>query len=153
MFVASFMFAVSIVFNFARFFVWLMQWKGWQKERLYWVWKLSLFGRLWQLWVFTPQPSTFSSFSLGLTNPSSVLCCIHQWFVKYCLEAHGVWQNRESIHVTPRNRKRETGIRFVKQLGASGPECVILTKPLFVKLILGEITFICLSLCFSIWSV
>ena len=52
--------------------------------------------------------------------------------MKYCLEAHGVWQNRESIHVTPRNRKRETGIRFVKQLGASGPECVILTKPLFV---------------------
>lgn len=144
---------VSIVFNFSRFFVWLMQWKGWQKERLYWVCKLSLFGRLWQLWVFTLQPSTVSSFSLGPSNPSSMLCCIHQWFVKYCLEAHGVWWNRESVRVTPRNREREPGIRFMKQLEAPGAAYVIPTMPLFVRLILGEITFIPLNLCFSIWSV
>ena len=125
-----------------------MQWKGWQKERLYWVCKLSLFGRLWQLWVFTPQPSTVSSFSLGPSNPSSVLCCIHQWFVKYCLEAHGVWQNRESTRVTPRNRRREPGIRFMKQLEAPGAACVIPTTPLFVRLIWGETAFIPLSLIF-----
>ena len=68
--------------------------------------------------------------------------------MKYCLEAHGVWQNRESTHVTPRNRRREPGTGFMKQLEAPGAACGIPTMPLFVRLILGEIAFIPLSLSF-----